>query len=273
MCYCFEISKSGYYRRKTKEPSVRDKENKEILELIKDIHKDSRGTYGSPRIHKEVNRFIRCNHKRTERIMKENGINACAKKKYRHTTDSEHKKPVAENLLNQKFDIQEPGIVWAGDITYISTNEGWLYLAVVIDLFNREIVGWSLDSRINESLVTNALVMAFLRKPPKKNCIFHSDRGSQYCSKNFRKKLESNDLKQSMSRKGNCWDNACVESFFHSLKVEEVYRNKYKTRKEAKRNVVEYMEIFYNRKRIHSTLNYKSPLQYERDWYKLKNIA
>ena len=223
-------------------------ENKKIIDLVKDIHEESRKTYGSPRVHHEVNKIVKCNHKRIERIMRENSIFAVGKKKYKHTTDSDHIKPVAENLVNRNFNVPAPGMVWAGDITYIYTEEGWLYFAVVIDLFNREVVGWALSSRINKAIVIRALSMAVMRKNPKKNCLFHSDRGSQYCSKDFRKKLSSNGFMQSMSRKGNCWDNACVESFFHTLKTEEIYRKKYFTRQQAKREIIEYIEVFYNRK-------------------------
>jgi transposase InsO family protein len=203
--------------------------------------------------------------------MKENNIRACGKRKFKHTTDSNHTKPIAPNLLNRNFDVSEPNTAWAGDITYIDTDEGWLYSAVVIDLFNREVVGWAFSHRINEELVIQALKNALVKRSPEHGCIFHSDRGSQYCGNEFRKMVRNNGLIQSMSRKGNCWDNACVESFFHTMKIEEVYQYRYPTRLKAKTSLIEYIEVFYNRLRKHSTLGYKSPVEYLTEFY--KNLA
>lgn len=194
--------------------------------------------------------------------MRKNGIQARRRRKFKVTTNSKHNNPVAENLLERKFDQSAPDQVWAGDITYVWTDEGWLYLAVFIDLFSRKIVGWSMSNRLTADLVLNAFVMAKFRRNPKAQPMVHSDRGSQYASDLFTKALGTNH-KQSMSRKGNCWDNACVESFFGSLKTELVHHEKFKTRAEAEEKLFEYMEIFYNQKRLHSSLNYQSPNEFE----------
>lgn len=194
--------------------------------------------------------------------MKQNGIQARRRKKFKATTNSKHNYPVAENLLDRNFDQPAPNKVWAGDITYVWTDEGWLYLAVFIDLFSRKIVGWSMSSRMSADLVLNAFLMAKFRRGKKVKPMVHSDRGSQYASELFTKALGP-DYKQSMSRKANCWDNACVESFFGSLKTELVHQEKFKTRAEAEEKLFEYMEIFYNQKRLHSSLNYLSPDEFE----------
>ncbi|TCG02018.1 transposase, partial [Paraburkholderia steynii] len=197
---------------------------------------------------------------------RENNIRANHKRRYKVTTDSKHKLPVAPNLLDRQFDPDEPNQVFTSDITYIWTSEGWLYLAVVLDLFNREVVGWSLKEHMTADLVVDALVMAWFRRKPAAGAIHHSDRGSQYCSHAFQEKLREYGMRCSMSRKGNCWDNAPTESYFNSMKNERVYATRYATRAEAKADLFEYIEVFYNRKRRHSTLGNVSPAQFMNDW-------
>ena len=204
--------------------------------------------------------------------MKLAGVSAKQKKKFKVTTDSKHKLPVAPNLLNRQFEVKEADKIYVSDITYIWTHEGWLYLAVIIDLFSRRVVGWSLNSRISRDLVMNALRMAIFRRQPTPGLILHSDRGSQYCSNEFQKMLKTNQMISSMSRKGNCWDNAVAESFFGSLKTERVFFSNYMTREKAKRDIVDYIEMFYNSYRRHSYLGYISPKEFEELWL-LKKAA
>ena len=204
--------------------------------------------------------------------MKLAGVAAKQKRKFKATTDSKHNLPVAPNLLNRHFEVKEPDHVYVSDITYIWTHEGWLYLAVIIDLFSRQVVGWSLSNQMSRGLIINALRMAIWRRRPFTGLVFHSDRGSQYCSNDFQKMLKIHGMTSSMSRKGNCWDNAVAESFFGSLKTERVFFSTYKTREEAKRNIVDYIEMFYNSNRRHSYLGYLSPKEFEESWL-LKKAA
>ena len=204
--------------------------------------------------------------------MKLADVAAKQKKKFKATTDSKHNLPVAPNLLNRQFEAQEPDRVYVSDITYIWTREGWLYLAVILDLFSRQVVGWSLSNRMTKKLIMNALRMAIWRRRPAPGLIFHSDRGSQYCSNDFQKMLKTHKMKSSMSRKGDCWDNAVAESFFGSLKTERVFFENYKTREEARRDIVDYIEMFYNSNRRHSYLGYVSPKKFEEMWL-LKKAA
>jgi transposase InsO family protein len=201
---------------------------------------------------------------KVERTMKKHGIRAKTKRKFRVTTDSKHKLPIAPNLLERNFSPANPNQSWASDITYVWTKEGWLFLAVIVDLFSRQVVGWSLDKTMTQELVSSALRQAYFRRKPGTGLIFHSDRGSQYCSKEFRQQLKQYRILQSQSRKANCWDNACVESFFHTLKTEMIYHEDFETRDQAHRAIFEWVEAFYNRQRLHSTLGYKSPVDFER---------
>ena len=202
--------------------------------------------------------------------MRENGIYARHKRRYKVTTDSKHTLPVADNLLARNFTPTAPNRVWTSDITYLWTEEGWLYLAVVLDLFNREVVGWSIKPRMTADLVTDALTMAWFRKRPAPGMLHHSDRGSQYASQAFQKKLKEYSMTCSMSRKGNCWDNAPTESWFNSFKNERVHGVRYASHAEMKSEVFEYIEVFYNRKRMHSTLGYKSPIEFLNEWNQLQ---
>ena len=204
--------------------------------------------------------------------MKLADVAAKQKKKFKATTNSKHNLPVAPNLLNRQFEVNEPDRVYVSDITYIWTREGWLYLAVILDLFSRQVVGWSLSTRMSRKLIMNALLMAIWRRRPDPGLIFHSDRGSQYCSTDFQKMLKSHGMVSSMSRKGNCWDNAVAESFFGSLKTERVFFSNYMTREEARRDIVDYIEMFYNSNRRHSYLGYVSPKEFEKLWF-LKKAA
>jgi len=265
MCQVMQVSKSGYYAWLKCSKSKRAIEDDFILERIMYSHKESGETYGSPRIHRNLkDEGITCGIHKIERLMHVNGICAKTVKKFKATTNSKHSYPVAENIVDRNFTVEEKEKVWVSDITYIETSEGWLYLCIIMDLFSRMIVGWSMANHMRADLVCDAFNMACMRRNPGTGIIFHSDRGVQYASTKFRDLLKSRDCIQSMSRKGNCWDNACAESFFHSLKTEEVYFHKYRTRDESKKSLFRYIEVFYNRKRRHSHLGYKSPEVFEK---------
>lgn len=266
MCRVLEISKSSYYKWVQGGRNKSSIKYKTITDKIKNIHKESRKTYGSPRVFEELKKMGEKISKNTvAKLMKENDIRAKTKKKFRVTTNSKHNLQVSPNLLDRDFSPKSINMAWCGDITYIHTEEGWLYLSTVIDLFSRRIIGWSMSERMNKSIVIDALNMALGRRSLQENIIFHSDQGSQYCSKEFRVILKNNGFKQSMSRKGNCWDNAVAESFFSSLKKDLVFHERFETKNEARRKIFEYIEYFYNQKRIHSTLDFKSPIEYELD--------
>lgn len=264
MCKALGVSRSGYHKYIHSQLSRRKLENLIITEEIKRIYKKRRGRYGSPRIHDELRKNgRRVNKKRIARLMRINKIRAITRQKYKATTNSTHDKPVAENLLKQNFKAEEANKVWVSDITYIWTKEGWLYLAVILDLFSRRVVGWSMSENISAKIVTAAIMQALLNRVPTGSMIFHSDRGSQYASESVRLLLKQNKITQSMSRKGNCYDNAVAESFFHTLKVELIFTKNYVTRAEAKNDIFEYIEIFYNRQRGHSAIKYFSPVDFE----------
>jgi putative transposase len=237
----------------------------ELKQKITEIYQKSRRTYGSPRIHQKLLREdYHIGRKRVERLMQELDICAVAKRKYKATTDSKHGKPVAENHLNRNFTPDKPNQAWVADITYIATREGWLYLATIMDLYSRKIIGWSLRDRLTKELVIAALDMALKQRNLSLDLLLHSDRGSQYASELYQLLLLKHGILCSMSGKGNCWDNAVMESFYRTLKVELIYQNKYETRRKAQRDIFEYIEIFYNRERLHSSLGYCSPEEYER---------
>jgi transposase InsO family protein len=264
MCRVLGVSRSGYYGWKRQPQSKRHKENEKILKEIRESYKNSRRAYGSPRITKDLKTAgTKCSENRVARLMKINGIVGKAKKKFKATTNSGHNLPVAENLLNQKFTTEKPNTVWVSDITYIPTLEGWLYLVVILDLFSRQVVGWAMSDRLTSGFVVKALYQAIGRRNPNTGCIFHSDRGVQYASTDFRAVLKAFGFIQSMSRKGNCYDNAVSESFFHTLKTEHVYDYRYETRAEARQSIFDYIEMFYNRQRRHSALGYRSPVSFE----------
>jgi transposase InsO family protein len=268
MCQILDVSRSSYYAWLKRPESKRSRENKVLLEEIKAAYDDSRKTYGSLRVHAELKRKnIKCSKNRVARIMKENNIASVTKRKYKVTTDSNHSFPVSENILAQDFTATAPNEKWVTDITYIPTTEGWLYLAAILDLYTKEIVGMSMSTTMTRQLVIDALNNAKTRKRPPKGIIHHSDRGSQYASHDYQKVLKNNGFIGSMSRKGNCYDNACIESFWGTLKTELIYRNPLMTRAEARLAIFEYVEVFYNRKRLHSALGYKTPLEMNRSYY------
>lgn len=258
------VSKSGYHEWLLRPPSKRENANNELTEKIRLIHKESRQTYGGNRIYAELReQGIPCSKNRVVRLKRKAGIMAKTRRQFKVTTDSKHDLPISENILNRKFDVAAPNTHWGVDITYIPTWEGWLYLAVVIDLFSRKVVGWSMEGNMKTGLVKSALLMALKGRRIPKGLVHHSDRGSQYASFEYQTLLSNHLMISSMSRKGNCWDNAVVESFFHTLKTELIYHCKYKTREQAAQSIFEYIEVFYNRKRRHSTLGYQSPERYE----------
>jgi transposase InsO family protein len=265
MARVLEVSRSGYYAWLRREPSRRDREDAELVEQIRDIQENTaRFRYGSPRITRELTKRGFCvGHNRVARLMRANGLNARPRKKFRVTTMSTHKHPAAPNLLNREFRPERANVAWASDITYVATGEGWLYLCVVIDLYSRRVIGWSMSKSLSADIVLSAFWMAVKGRKAPSGVIFHSDRGVQYASKRFRRVLRRRRYLQSMSRRGNCWDNACVESFFKTLKTELIGKTIYPSRKAAERAIFEYIEVFYNRVRTHSTLGYLTPEETE----------
>jgi putative transposase len=272
MCRLLQVSRSGYYGWIDRPESKRSRENRILLEAIKDIHEDSKEIYGSPRITEDLpGKNLKASRNRVARLMAKNGIRSKTKRKFRVTTQSDHKLPISPNLLDQNFFVPAPNLILVSDITYIHTGEGWLYLTTVIDLFHRKLVGWSMSSRMTAELTTIAALKQYVRHySPAPGVIFHSDRGVQYASDNFRTLLKKYQFIQSMSGKGNCYDNAVAESFFKTLKTELVYHERYWTRAQARASIFEYIEVFYNRVRKHSYLGYLSPEQFE---LKSKNDA
>jgi putative transposase len=260
MCSVFDVSRSGYYVWLKQPEGKKRQEDQALLTVIKEIHQESDRTYGSPRVHRELQRRgKRYGRNRVARLMRKDGLRAKTKRKFKATTNSQHQLPVAANLLNREFTPERPNQVWVADITYIWTGEGWLYLAIVLDLFSRAIVGWSMSERMTRGLVIDAYILAVKRRNPPPGLIHHSDRGSQYASTAFQVLLAKYGTTCSMSRKGNCWDNAPAESFFGTLKRELVFHCQYSTRSEARQSIFSYIERFYNRKRIHSSLGYRTP--------------
>lgn len=264
MSSVFKVSSSGYYKFIVRQPSIREQENNRLLDKITASYQNSRRTYGSPRIYSELRAVGEtCSRKRVARIMKKSNITAKMKKRFKVTTKANPNEIPAPNLLNQNFVAAEPNKRWVADFTYIDTKEGWLYVAAVMDLFSRRIVGLAMGDRMKDDLVMAALQQAFMHRQPAVGLIHHSDRGSQYSSKDFKDLLVKYCIVASMSGSGNCYDNAAMESFFHTLKTEHVYFECYESRDQAKRSIFEYVEVFYNRKRLHSTLGYMSPMVFE----------
>lgn len=262
MCQVLEVSRSGYYAWLVRPKSNRQEANEELLEQIKAIYEHKRKLCGVRPMTHELNKKVKCGHNRVHRLMKENDIHSQRPRKFKATTNSKHNDPVAENIVNQNFKVQHLNQLWASDITYISTDEGWLYLAAVIDLCDKEVIGWSLDSTMTKELAINALERAILRTNQPRGVIHHSDRGSQYASYAYQALLKRYGFVPSMSRKGNCYDNACAESFFSTLKNELVYLTRFRTRNEARLAIFEYIEVYYNKNRGHSSLGYMSPCEY-----------
>src|SRR5690242_18607100 len=265
MCDALSVSPSGFYAWRSRPESPRNIANRALLVDIRRVHAQHRERYGAPRIHAELRAEGHAiSRKRVARIMRQHGIQARAPRRYRVcTTDSKHPLPVAENLLDQNFDADRPDQVWLADITYIPTGEGWLYLAVILDLFTRKVVGWAMRDHMRAELTIAALTMAIQRRRPGAGLIHHSDRGSQYAAGDYRDILQAVAIVQSMSRKGNCWDNAPMESFFGTLKTELVHHGEYPNRDAARRDLFAYVEGYYNRQRRHSAIGYITPEQAE----------
>lgn len=264
MCRVLSVTRQGYYAWKRRSPSVRSVTDTGLRVAIRAIHQRSKRSYGSPRICRYLRRQGHCvSEKRVARLMVQEGLRAKRSKRFRVTTDSRHTKVVHENVLARDFAVGTPNRAWAGDITYLWTREGWLYLAVVMDIGTRRVIGWSMQETLRTELVTGALDMALGARPVPSGLLCHSDRGSQYGSEDVQAMMDRYQLRGSMSRKGNCWDNAVVESFFASFKTELVHEARWTTRAEAKSAVVEWIEGWYNRERMHSSLDDLSPVEFE----------
>ena len=265
MAETLRISRSGYYAARQRPTSRRAEENRVLAENIQSVHLECRQVYGSPRLTRELQaRGFSCSRNRVARLMRENGIAAKTRRKFKVTTLSRHQLPVAPNLLQQSFSADRPNRAWSSDITYISTGEGWLYLAMVKDLCTKSVVGWAMRDDLGRELALDAFKQAVMRRQPLPGLIFHSDRGVQYACSDFRELLARHEVLQSMSGKGNCYDNAISESFFGTMKKELIYISRFSTRAEAREAIFEYIEVFYNRQRRHSSLGYLSPAEFER---------
>ncbi len=263
-CRTLAVSAAGYYAWRTRPESTRSVSARTVLSAIRVIHREFRETYGSPSIWDALmKQGHRVGEHRVARLMRQHGIRAKTVKKWRATTQSNHRLPVTENTLNRQFTVAPPNRVWAGDLTYVWTTEGWLYLAVGLDLYSRAVIGWAMGHRLTVELAERALTMAWANRHPTAGLLHHSDRGSPYAAHRSQRLLGEHGITSSMSRTGNCWDNACVESFFGTLKRELVYHRHYTTRDEATQDIFEYIEVFYNRRRRHSTLGYDSPAEFE----------
>lgn len=267
LCRAMQVSMSSYYRWRKRPQSPRALRDKDLSKLIIQLFNETKGRYGAPRLHAALGKLgERVGIKRVKRLMQANQLQAKAKRKYKATTDSQHNLLLAPNLLQQRFRCEKPNQIWASDITFIPTREGWLYLAVTLDLYARKIVGWAMDKRMTRQLVIDALHMAYWRRKPAKGLIHHSDKGSQYASYDFQACLKHYGMVGSMSGTGNCYDNSVVETFFHTLKVELVHDGVFVTREQAKTAIFDYMEVFYNQQRLHSTLGYCSPEEFEQQY-------
>jgi transposase InsO family protein len=264
MCKQLGVSTSGFHAWRKRPPSSRALEDGALLNAIQKIHAKSKGRYGSPRVHRELvaNGVVVSKH-RIARLMRENGLRGRRAAKFKHTTDSNHAMPIAPNTLARDFTADAPNEAWVTDITYIPTREGWLYLAAILDLYSRRVVGWSMSERITRQLTLDALAMAIVARTPEAGLLHHSDRGSQYASADYQAALDAAGIECSMSRKGDCWDNAVAESFFATLKTELVHDADWITRAEARSAIFEYLEVFYNRQRRHSSIGYVSPEEFE----------
>jgi transposase InsO family protein len=262
MCGVLDVSRSGFYHWRARGPSQQECSNRELDSRIRELFARHKQRYGAPRITDDLHdEGIACSENRVARRMRVLGLRAIQAKKFKVTTDSNHSKPVAPDLIEQDFNAEAPNEKWVSDISYVWTDEGWLYLAVVMDLYSRAIVGWSMNRRMTQQLVCDALTMALFRRHFPRGTIIHSDRGSQYCSKRYQRLISNNGLRCSMGRRANCYDNAAMESYFHTLKVELVHRERYTTRRMAKSKIFEYIETYYNRQRKHSAIGYRTPMQ------------
>ena len=265
MCRVLNVSTSGYYAWLEREPSSRQREDERLKVHIGAIHARSRGTYGRARVGQQLLREdVEVGKQRIARLMREMGLQGLPKKRFRRTTDSNHARPVAPNVLDRNFEVERPNRIWVTDITFIWTWEGWLYLAAILELFSRRVVGWAMQPHMRTELALEALHMALGRCLPEVGLVHHSDRGVQYAAASYQAVLDENNIVCSMSRKGDCWDNAVTESFFGTLKTELINRRSWPTRRDAKDAVIDYIEGFYNPHRLHSSLGYVSPIEFER---------
>ena len=264
MCKVLNVSSSGFYEWCKRLASAQADSNKKLDREIREVYDEHKQRYGVPRVTEELKeRGFKCSENRVARRMQRLGLKGIQAKKFKRTTDSNHDKPVAPDLIEQDFTALVPNQKWVSDLTYVWTDEGWLYLAVIMDLYSRAIIGWSMGKRMTQQLMCDALTMALFRRGFPKGAIIHSDRGSQYCSKAYQRLIKVNGLRCSMGRRATCYDNAAMESFFHTLKVELVHRERYLTRQSAKGAIFEYIEIYYNRKRKHSAIGYRIPMLFE----------
>lgn len=267
LCDAFDVSPSGYYAwlQRRDQPGLRAREDQQLGQQVRQIHQDSRETYGAPRVHARLRQSgQRHGRNRIARLMREQGLRGRQKRRFRvRTTDSRHDQPIAPNRLAQAPQPEGPNQVWAADITYVPTRQGWVFVAAILDLYSRRIVGWSVSSRIDTALVLAALQMALCHRQPPAGLIFHSDRGVQYASLEYRRALALAEMIASMSRKANCYDNATMESFWSTLKLELLYRAEFENEAQVRQAVFEYVEVFYNRQRLHSSLGYRSPVEFE----------
>jgi transposase InsO family protein len=265
MCSVLEVSENGYFNWRKRGLCQRKRDDEQLTERIKDAYHDNRGVYGSPRIHAELQeQGVHCGRKRIARLMQEHQISASRKRRKAHKTDSAHGSPCAPNLLQRDFTANAPDEKWMTDMTFIETREGWLYLAGVIDAYSRKVIGWAMGKEHDAELVKQALQMALLQRQPGAGLVHHSDRGSEYASKSYQDLLQEQNIRISMSKKGDCYDNALIESFWGTLKEECFGQEIYQSRKEAISAIFEYIEVFSNRKRKHSSLGYLSPVAYEK---------
>jgi transposase InsO family protein len=271
MCQALDVSENGYYNWRNRGKSKRKRDDEQLTERIEDAYQENRGKYGSPRIHAALkSQGIHCGRKRIARLMREKNLSARRKRRKARTTNSHHRFPIASHLLKRDFTADAPNKKWMTDMTYIPTSEGWLYLAGVIDAYSRKLVGWAMGKEHDALLVKQALHMALSQRQPGAGLVHHSDRGSEYASKSYQDMLRQQGIQISMSRKGDCYDNALIESFWGTLKNECFQQEIYRTRKEAKTALFDYIEVFYNRKRKHSSLGYLSPADYEKQGEKKK---
>lgn len=274
LCHALRVSRGGYYAWLRGRSHKRELADGLLLADIRRIYGDSNRNYGSPRVYRGLRTAgVKCGKRRVERLMQVNGLRAKQKRKFKVTTDSKHNLPVAPNVLAGRFTWEGPNQAWVGDITYIPTDEGWLYLAVLLDLCSRRVVGWSMGKTMTRHLTLRALHMAVQKRHPPQGLLHHTDRGSQYASKDYRDALKAYGMTSSMSAKGRCYDNAVAESFFHSLKVELVHGQRFASREQAQSAIFKYMEVFYNTKRLHSTLDYMTPAAYEQRRVQLALVA
>jgi transposase InsO family protein len=275
LCAVLEVSRSGFYEWLRRPPSSHDIDDERLKVHIKAIFRRNQGRYGAPRIHDDLrDEGFAVSRKRVARLMTELGLRSVRKRRFKPTTDSSHKLPVAPNVLARRFEAEAPDKAWVTDITQVWTSEGWLFVAAILDVFSRRVVGFAMSDRIDRDVAVDALRMALGRRLPNAGLVHHSDRGVQYASTDYQRILEDNGVVCSMSRKGNCWDNAVAESFFATLKTELVYQTKFRTRLEAKRAIFDFIEAYYNHRRRHSALGNVSPMEFEKRFVReVKNAA